>query len=119
MSDVTKKVQRPLSPHLQVYRLPYNATMSISGRGVGIGLAVGISLFFAWFVGAVWYPPLYDFTMGILNNPFTLYGLLLICFVVFFYLGNGIRHVIWDMSIGLNVKFGVVTGNIALATSAL
>ena len=37
----------------------------------------------------------------------------------FFYLGNGIRHVLWDMVIGVNVKFGVTTGNIVLLISAL
>lgn len=113
------KSKRPLSPHLQVYRLPYNAKMSISGRGVGIGLAGLVSLLLMWFVAIVWYPPFYDFTMDLIDTPYTQYPCLLLAFVVFFYLGNGIRHVLWDFGIGVNVKSGILTGNIVLVLSFL
>jgi hypothetical protein len=61
--------------------------------------------------------------MGLLERPAIAealkYFLLLGAFVTFFYLGNGIRHVIWDLSVGVNVKFGERTGNIVLLVSAL
>ena len=117
-SSVSKR-ERPLSPHLQVYRLPYNAKMSISGRAVGIGLAGSVCVLFLWFSAIVWNPSLYELTMNFLDHALIKYVLLLWAFAVFFYLGNGVRHLLWDMSIGVNVKFGVMTGNIVLALAAL
>lgn len=35
------EVQRPLSPHLTIYRLPLNAMTSIAFRGTGVGMTVG------------------------------------------------------------------------------
>lgn len=110
----TVKRGRPLSPHLQVYRLPYNAIMSISGRAVGIGLALALIVILGWFISVVWNPALYVQTLNFIDTPFTIYGFMAFAFVVFFYLGNGLRHVLWDMGIGVNEKAGILTGNIVL-----
>ena len=42
------KANRPLSPHLQVYRLPMTAKMSISFRAMGVGLAIGFVFLASW-----------------------------------------------------------------------
>lgn len=122
-TSVEAKNKRPLSPHLQVYRLPFNANMSIIGRAVGIALALSLSVILSWFVVIVWNPAFYDTTMNFLNAPviaeITKYKLLLGAFVVFFYLGNGVRHVLWDMVIGVNVKSGIFTGRLTLIIAAL
>lgn len=123
MTDDTtenKKMRdRPLSPHLQVYRLPYNAKMSITGRLAGIGLALSLMAALVWFIAVVWNPPLYDQTMTLLDHPYSKYVFIVWAFVIFFYMGNGIRHVLWDMGIGVNEKSGIMTGNIVLLLSAL
>lgn len=119
LNTETGKRERPLSPHLQVYRLPYNALMSIVGRMVGIGLALVLLVVLGWFVAVVWKPELYDQTMALLDNPFAKYGFIALAFAIFFYLGNGVRHVLWDMGIGVNEKSGIRTGNIVLVLSAL
>jgi succinate dehydrogenase / fumarate reductase cytochrome b subunit len=119
MSDAHKIHERPLSPHLQVYRLPYNAIMSISGRIVGIGLCLSLIALLSWFIAIVWNPALYDQTKELLDNPFTKYVFLLWAFFVFFYIGNGIRHVLWNIGVGLNQKAGIMSGNIVLLLSAL
>lgn len=117
------KSKRPLSPHLQVYKLPYNARMSIIGRLVGIVLFFAVSVILAWFVAVTWQPELYASTMELLATPGIdegfKYFLLLGAFVTFFYIGNGIRHVLWDFVIGVKPKAGVTTGNIVLLVSAL
>jgi len=110
---------RPLSPHLQVYRLPYNALMSISGRFVGIILAATLFVLCSWFVAVVWSPDIYTVTMGFLDNPYALYGFLVWAFLVFFYIGNGVRHVLWNIGIGVNEKAGILSGNIVLVLSVL
>lgn len=119
MADPSKTRERPLSPHLQVYRLPYNALMSISGRAVGVILSLTLLILCGWFIGVVWNPPLYDQSMVFLDNSYTKYALMLWAFLVFFYIGNGVRHVLWDMGIGVNEKAGIMTGNTVLLLSVL
>jgi len=120
-SDLHSK--RPLSPHLQVYKLPYNAKMSIAGRAVGVALAIALCVILGWFSAVVWNPDLFDTTMQFLNGPIIAeivkYKFLLGAFVVFFYLGNGVRHVLWDAVVGVNVKTGELTGHITLVIAAL
>ena len=117
MSEENSK--RPLSPHLEAYRLPYNALMSIVGRGVGIGLSKGVYITLLWLVAVIWYPPFYEPSMAFLTHPALGYFFLFCAFVVFFYLGNGVRHVLWDFVIGVHHKTGKMTGNIVLVVSAL
>lgn len=112
---------RPLSPHLQVYRLPYNALMSIGGRIAGILLSLVLIVFLGWFSAVVWHLALYDETMALLamGNPYTKYAFTALAFLIFFYLGNGIRHALWDFGIGVNQKSGIISGNIVLLLAAL
>lgn len=117
MENTTKR-ERPLSPHLQVYRLPYNAIMSISGRAAGIVLALVLVVVSAWFIAVAWNPALYDITLGFIKDiPYVGYAFLALAFLVFFYLGNGIRHALWDMGIGVNQRFGIISGNIVLVVA--
>lgn len=119
MGDIQKSKDRPLSPHLQVYRLPYNALMSITGRGVGIVLSLSLLMVLIWFNVIVWKPSFYDQTMTFLDHPLTQYAGLAWSFLIFFYIGNGLRHVAWHIGLGVNEKAGIVTGNIVLVVSAL
>lgn len=119
MSDLTQKANRPLSPHLQVYKLPYNAKMSIAGRGVGIALAAVVTLIFLCVIAVAWVPAVFAPLMAFLHLPVIGYLMLAASFVVFFYLGNGVRHVLWDCVIGVHHKCGFKTANITLIVSAL
>jgi succinate dehydrogenase / fumarate reductase cytochrome b subunit len=119
MSEQTTAIERPLSPHLQVYRLPYNALMSISGRMVGIGLALSLIVLLGWFIAVVWNPEFFEQSMVFLKAPWVKYFMMLWAFAVFFYIGNGVRHVLWSMGIGVNEKAGIRSGNLVLILSAL
>ena len=119
----TSDTKRPLSPHLQVYRLPYNAVMSIAGRFTGIALFIALCVILAWFCAVVWSPALFEATTEFLRSdiilPIITGKLILGAFAVFFYIGNGVRHVLWDNLIGLKPETGVKTGNIVLGLAAL
>ena len=119
MSETSEVKERPLSPHLQVYRLPYNALMSIIGRMVGIGLCFSLIILLGWFIAVVWNPAFYDQSMEFLKAPYIKYIALLWAFAVFFYIGNGVRHVLWNIGIGVNEKAGILSGNIVLVLSAV
>lgn len=117
--NATPQSKRPLSPHLQVYRLPYNALMSIGGRMVGIGLAVTMIIACLWFISVIFSPEIYEQTGEFLSMPIVKYGFLAWAFAIIFYLGNGIRHFLWNIGVGVDQKTGILTGNIVLIASVL
>ena len=108
--EVPSRRERPLSPHLQVYKLPYNAKMSIIGRALGGKFAVITTLLLLWVTGVIWMPALYDPVIWFLKLPVISHALFLGVFAIVFYIGNGIRHVIWDTAKGVSVKWGEYTG---------
>lgn len=97
MSDgSTTKVQRPLSPHLQVYRLPLTALMSITHRITGAGMAVGTILVTAFLISAASGEVQYNFVAGLAGSTLGQIILFLWSAALYFHMCNGIRHMIWD-----------------------
>lgn len=119
MTDITQKSKRPLSPHLQAYRLPYNALMSIAGRMVGIGLAGTMIATCLWFICVVFHPDSLTTIQAFFALPLVKYISLAWAFAIFFYIGNGIRHFLWAIGLGVNEKAGILSGNIVLVLSVL
>ena len=97
MSDVVSaKSKRPLSPHLQVYKLPLTALMSISHRATGVALSLGTILVVAFFFAAAISPDVYN---AFFDHAEAWYGqaiLLAWSAALYYHMCNGIRHMIWD-----------------------
>lgn len=110
MSDVLKAKERPLSPHLQVYRLPMTAMMSISHRMTGVLLTIGLVLLAGWIIAAGMGEEYYNQAMSLIDMPVTKYVFVAWAFVLFYHMGNGFRHVLWDVGFGLNEKASVRSG---------
>lgn len=92
--------ERPLSPHLSIYRWPVTMTLSILHRATGVALAVGLVVLAAWLVSAASGADDYDQFITLMS---TLVGRLLLIgwsFAFFFHLANGIRHLVWDTGRG-------------------
>lgn len=96
MSESVKKVQRPLSPHLQVYRLPLTALMSITHRITGASLAIGTILVTAFLIAAATGEAEYNLVMGLATSVFGQIILFLWSAALYFHMCNGIRHMFWD-----------------------
>ena len=96
MTAPAKPVVRPLSPHLQIYRLPLAALISITHRITGVGLALGTLLLTYWVTAAACGPAAYGTATDFISSWFG--NLLLLGFSValFFHLCNGVRHLVWD-----------------------
>ena len=95
--------ERPVSPHLQIYRLPLAALLSIGHRITGALLtaaAVGFSLLIA---AAAFAPPLYDGIMGLLRSGPGRLFLIGWTFCLALHLCTGVRHLVWDTCTGLGV----------------
>lgn len=119
MSEETTKKERPLSPHLQVYRLPMTAKMSISHRITGVLLTVGLVLLALWVIAAGMGEETYNQAMALIDTPLTKYVFVAWAFVLFYHMGNGFRHLFWDMGIGISEKAACKTGALVLLFAGL
>ena len=87
---------RPLSPHLQVYRPQLTSVMSILHRLTGIALAVGTLLLVAWLVAAATSPQAFGAIQAFNGSWIGRVLLFGWSFALFYHLCNGIRHLFWD-----------------------
>jgi succinate dehydrogenase / fumarate reductase cytochrome b subunit len=98
-----KLVRRPLSPHLQVYRLQITSVLSITHRITGVALSVGALLFAWWLVAVAASDGAYATVSAVLRNPI---GLLLLfgwTLALWYHFCNGIRHLAWDAGYGFDL----------------
>ena len=92
---------RPLSPHISIYRWPVTMALSILHRITGVALSVGFVVLVAWLFDAASGPDAYAVFMSVMD---TVIGKLLLVawsFAFFFHLSNGARHLLWDTGRGL------------------
>ena len=104
MSVANRPAHRPLSPHLQIYRLPLTARLSILHRATGVALSLGALYLVTWVVFASASPGTYAkfqaFNASIVGR-IVLGGWL---FCLYYHLCNGIRHLFWDAGYGFQIK---------------
>lgn len=93
-------LQRPLSPHLQIYRWPLAMAISILHRITGVALAVGAVLMVVIFVSVAAGAESYKSIHSVLANNVGKAFLILWTFALFLHLFNGIRHLVWDAGYG-------------------
>ena len=101
---------RPLSPHLQVYRLPLPALMSISHRASGVVLAAGSLVLVYWLAAVASGPDTYAHAQALLGSLPGRVVLLAVTFSLFYHLGNGIRHLFWDAGLGFELRTAHASG---------
>lgn len=95
--------QRPLSPHLQVYKPQLTSVLSIMHRGSGVLLGLGAFALMAWLIGAAGEG---DGFAAFNRFAGSLPGKLLITALVFsqvYHLLNGVRHLLWDIGWGFEL----------------
>ena len=99
-----KLVKRPLSPHLQVYKPQLTSVLSITHRGTGVFLSLGALVLTYWLVSLAVSEEL--FNSFHLHTTFWYGKLFLIGFVfsLYYHLANGIRHLFWDIGLGLEIS---------------
>ena len=119
MADVNRG-NRPLSPHLTIYRPQLTSMTSILTRITGNAMLISALLIVWWFLAAATSPEAYAVANGFLTSWF---GNLVMSFSVlglWYHTLAGVRHLIWDNGIGLDIptaeKMGwaVVIGSVVL-----
>lgn len=115
MTDAAKAPrERPLSPHMQIWRWHITMTSSILHRATGVALYVGALILAGWALAIASGPVGYDGFMQLLGSPvgkLVLFGLTL---SIFYHLANGVRHLFWDTGEGLNPKTANMTAAAAM-----
>lgn len=101
---------RPISPHLQVYRWQMGNTLSILHRLTGIALAIGLFALCYWLVSLAGGATCYLAATRLLASPSGLLVLIGWTFAFFFHLLNGVRHLLWDVGRGFEVRERTASG---------
>ena len=101
------KANRPLSPHLQVYKPQINSFTSIVHRATGVALSAGVLLLTWWLVAAATGPAAFENVQALLSSALGRLVLFGFTWALMYHLLNGIRHLYWDTGRGLS-KEGIV-----------
>ena len=103
MPDKNVNRDRPISPHLQIYRPQITSVLSITHRATGIFLTGGAVLFTYWIMAATYGPDAFSTAQALVGSWFGQMVLWGLTFSLFYHLGNGIRHLAWDSGFGFEL----------------
>ncbi|RAK57117.1 succinate dehydrogenase, cytochrome b556 subunit [Phenylobacterium deserti] len=118
MTDATrapKLRERPMSPHLQVWRWHITMATSILHRATGVALYVGALIAAAWAIALANGPESYATFKSLLGSPLGKLVMFGLTVSFFYHLANGIRHLVWDTGHGLDVKSANFSAVVCLA----
>lgn len=107
--------QRPLSPHLGIYRWQISNTLSILHRLTGVALSIGSLLLAVWLWSAAYAPDVHGMIHQFFGSPFGLLMLFGWSVAFYYHLAAGIRHLCWDAGYGFNVPVMTRTGQAVVA----
>lgn len=109
--------QRPLSPHLQVYRPQVTSVLSIAHRMTGVVLAFAAVLLTYWLASAAYGPESFARAQVLMESWFGRLVLFGFTFSLFYHLCNGVRHLGWDLGWGFDLVKLRLTGVLVIIAS--
>ena len=116
---------RPLSPHLTIYRPQLTSITSILIRITGNALILSTLLIVWWLFSAATSVQYFQVADGIMNSWFGKLVLVASLWAVWYHLLGGVRHLIWDRAIGLDLKtaeylgWSVIVGSVLLTIGTI
>uniref|UniRef100_A0A8C4JWL0 Succinate dehydrogenase cytochrome b560 subunit, mitochondrial n=2 Tax=Dromaius novaehollandiae TaxID=8790 RepID=A0A8C4JWL0_DRONO len=119
--DKNTKSNRPLSPHVTIYKWSLPMAMSITHRGTGIALSLGVSLFgLAALVLPEQFPHYLAMVKSLSLGPALIYSAkFALAFPLSYHTWNGIRHLAWDMGKGFKLSQVNQSGVLVLVLTLL
>ncbi len=118
MADVNRG-NRPLSPHLTIYRPQLTSVTSILTRITGNALLISALLVVWWFLAAATSPEYFAVANGVLTSWFGDLVLTLSLLGLWYHTLAGLRHLIWDQGIGLDLETAYKLGYAVIGGSVL
>ena len=107
----------PLSPHLQIYKWQISSLLSIAHRIVGVINILAITIICIWSLILLLGSESYQSINFFLNTFLGKFVALSLCWTFSFHILNELRHLVWDMGYGFDLKVSKITGVIALIGS--
>ena len=107
----------PLSPHLQIYRWQISSLLSITHRISGIINLLALILIFFWLLILSFGENNYELFLILINSFFGKFILIGFTWSMSFHLLSGIRHLIWDLGYGFEIKTANISGVIVIISS--
>ena len=108
---------RPLSPHLQIYKPQLTSVLSISHRMTGFALSMIVLLSPIIIYFLTYSAETHQIMINILGNSFIKIIFSLALFGLLYHLCNGIRHLAWDAGYGLDLESSYKSGYIVIVSS--
>ena len=96
--------ERPISPHLQVYKPQITSVLSIFHRITGVALTFGLILLVAWIFTLSLGEEYFEYFVMFIKSWFGLLILFGFTFALNYHLCNGIRHLFWDAGYGYEIE---------------
>ena len=112
-----KNNHNPLSPHLEIYKWQISSLLSITHRIVGVINILAITLICIWTLSLLAGEDSYEITKIFLRSFFGKFIIVFLCWTFSFHILNEIRHLIWDMGYGFDLKVAKITGTLAFIGS--
>jgi|TARA_B100000378_G_C17966328_1_gene385416 succinate dehydrogenase / fumarate reductase cytochrome b subunit len=112
-----KNIERPLSPHLQIYHPSFSMIMSISHRITGAVLYLGIFFLLLWYFSIFFGAETFNLVSTILSTQLSKITLFFFVWIFFHHMYGGIRHFIWDFGLGFDIRSVDILAFLTLALS--
>ena len=111
--------KRPMSPHLQIYKLPITAKLSVLHRGTGAVLTIGLVLLSMVMASAASGISAWASIHWLISSWFGYLVLFGFTASLYYHFCNGIRHLFWDAGKGLDLKSAEKSAILVLIATAL
>ena len=102
----------PVSPHLQIYKWQISSLLSITHRIVGVINTIAITFICIWILFLLLGENSYETIRVFLKSFFGKFSIIFLCWTFSFHILNEIRHLIWDMGYGYDLKISKISGSI-------
>lgn len=111
--------ERPLSPHLQIYRWQITSVLSILHRATGVALTIGLFVFAWWLLALASGPEAYGTFRAIIGSTLGRIVMIAWSYALFYHLCTGIRHLVLDTGVCYNIPDIYKSGYAAVAGSMI
>ena len=109
--------QNPISPHLQIYRWHISSLLSITHRIAGVINLLALMLMFLWLLAFNLGESNYELFLLTINSFFGKFILIGFTWSMSFHILSGIRHLVWDMGYGFEIKTSNISGVLVILFS--
>ena len=107
----------PLSPHLQIYKWQISSLLSITHRIVGVINILAITIICFLSLSLLLGAESYEIINNLFKSFIGKFMVISICWTFSFHILNELRHLLWDLGYGFDLKVAKITGIVTLLGS--